>query len=207
MIRKTINYLLAAALIAGVFGGCKKGENDPFMSLLSRTARISGEWELTEAEWTKNGDGDIYSYDFSGSTLTITGSDRSDRVTYSESATINKDGTFESEESWVLPDGGGSQLYQREGLWYFLEGSKELDVKDKERIEFLVTKETLTYHDYDGSTYTYFNEFEGRSNSSVMILLLDRLTNKEMVSLYDYTYRDLDGYIYSESGTKTYKQK
>jgi hypothetical protein len=64
-----------------------------------------------------------------------------------------------------------------------------------------------TYHDYDGSTYTYFNEFEGRSNSSVMILLLDRLTNKEMVSLYDYTYRDFDGSIYSESGTKTYKQK
>jgi hypothetical protein len=204
--KRTIHYLMAIALIATIFGGCKKGENDPFMSLLSRTARITGEWELTDAEWTENEDGDIYNYNFSGSTLTMTGPDGSGTATYSESATINKDGTFESEESWAYPNGGGTQVILTEGLWYFLDGSKELEVKDEERVEFLVTKQTRTYN-MDGDTYTYFNEYDGKSNSSVMILLLDKLANKEMVTLLDYTYRDEDGYIYTEEGTKTYTQK
>lgn len=203
--RKSINYLMLTAIVATLFIGCKKGENDPAISLLSRVARICGVWELSEADWTENEGGDIYTYSLNGSTMTVTGPDGSYTVTYTETATINKDGTFEAEESWVYPDGGGTQTNLTEGFWYFLPGNDELEVKDSERVEFLVKKQTRTYT-YGGSTYTYFDEYEGGSNSEVMILLLDKLANKEMVTLFDLTYRDEDGYIYTQEGTKTYTQ-
>lgn len=42
---KTTFILLA--LFAGVFQGCKKGENDPFISLHTRDARLAGDWDLS----------------------------------------------------------------------------------------------------------------------------------------------------------------
>ena len=38
---------LALVIAATSFSGCKKGENDPFLSLKSRKSRAAGEWKLS----------------------------------------------------------------------------------------------------------------------------------------------------------------
>ena len=52
--------ILFAAIVM-VISSCKKGDNDPFLSLYSRTARLAGEWEIQSYEYnerTTNTDGD-----------------------------------------------------------------------------------------------------------------------------------------------------
>ena len=61
---------------------------------------------------------------------------------------------------------------------------KELDVKNKERVEFLVEGYTYDYADPDWDTYT--ESYAGKSNAFVYILVLDRLANKKIVALFDY---------------------
>lgn len=103
-------------LVAGAFliatPSCKKGENDPFMSLSSRKARLSGDWELSDYSATQtvdysNGDKQVVTSTYSsgtintansytpegGSTTTTNSVITINAATY----TINKDGTFTSE--------------------------------------------------------------------------------------------------------------
>jgi len=90
---------------------CKKGENDPALSLSSRKARISGAWDVTgyeSATTNTEADGDYQSSvsTMSGDVITTTWTDydASNATTTSSSSTktlnegsyvINKDGTFE----------------------------------------------------------------------------------------------------------------
>lgn len=57
---KTMKNILiaiaASALIMPVFNSCKKGENDPMISLKSRDSRMAGEWTLSKIEQTKTTD-------------------------------------------------------------------------------------------------------------------------------------------------------
>lgn len=48
--KKTIVILFSVLLTGIGFYGCKKGENDPFISFKSRDKRIMGEWDLTKME-------------------------------------------------------------------------------------------------------------------------------------------------------------
>ncbi|PIP55156.1 MAG: hypothetical protein COX07_01410 [Bacteroidetes bacterium CG23_combo_of_CG06-09_8_20_14_all_32_9] len=43
---KIIKLLLLLVIIIVIIPSCKKGDNDPFLSLRSRKARITGEWKL-----------------------------------------------------------------------------------------------------------------------------------------------------------------
>ena len=47
------NLLLILALVAA-FTSCKKGENDPFLSLKSRKGRLAGDWIVKSATYTLN---------------------------------------------------------------------------------------------------------------------------------------------------------
>ncbi|MFM9945079.1 MAG: hypothetical protein ACKVQB_07565 [Bacteroidia bacterium] len=40
--------IVLLVLLTGTFQGCKKGENDPFLSFHSRDARLAGDWEMTD---------------------------------------------------------------------------------------------------------------------------------------------------------------
>ena len=206
--RKAISLGLIVLFFASVFVGCKKGENDS-MSLLSRKARITGEWELIEADYTERDQNGTDTYDYNGSSMTHTYSGGSMIYTLSETAIINKDGTFEMEEKRVYGDDYYYNTYNMkvEGIWYFLDGSKELEVKDKERVEFVILKETLNGTYTGGGSFSSFDDYEGKSNSNVMILLLDRLANKELVTLFDYEWRDDDGHLFATEGTKTYEKQ
>ena len=102
--------LLAVGLLGLIaFQSCKKGENDPFLSLKSRNARIVGEWKLEKSTSER-----IQSYDYgeishSDSTISIyengemiTSGNYPDTSVYTYNMGIQKDGTLI--EKWLSED-------------------------------------------------------------------------------------------------------
>ncbi len=187
---------LSVLMIASIFSSCKKGEEDPTLSLLSRKARITGVWKLTSANYSEMGSNYTITYSFDGSILTTnydySGWDGSENSSYSVILTINKDNTYKIEET------EDNDKTITEGYWFFAPANKEEDIKNKERVIFQKTK----YTDEDGDIVTY----DGNTNSEVEIFDLSRLANDEIIVNIDYI--KTSGSVYKESGTKTYtKQK
>ncbi len=212
MNKKLLTLGLAIIMFTTVFVGCKKGDNDP-MSFATRKSRIAGEWKLSEASTVyatsyNNGDNYTMSSTFNGTSMTRTIDGNGDAYVYSEEITIKKDGTFTSVESeqGTYYDGNGegktgTRTITKEGVWYFVDGNKEQEVKNKERVEFTTTRATIINYNGDTSIDTY----SGKSNSQTQTLLLDRLAKKEMIVLFD-SKSSVSGNTTSESGTKTYTQ-
>lgn len=86
----------AVMAIVGVttVSSCKKGENDPFLSLRSRKARVTGEWKLTKGTVTE--------------TDNSRGTTNSEVTTYTE--TTSSSGGFTSQYS-ETPDVFHGSLY------------------------------------------------------------------------------------------------
>jgi len=209
--KKVLSLGMIALLIASSFIGCKKGDNDP-LSLLSRKARLTGIWDLTSADYEEkdidDSGTDITSYSYDGTNMTETTDGNGETYAYTEKITIEKDGTFttvtEKEKEYYdgLNQKIGTETETLTGVWYFLDGNKDLDVKNKERVEFLVEKYKRVKP--NGDTFEY--EISGASNAFVNIILLDRLANKEIVTMFDYIYT-LGGDSSSKSGTMTYTKE
>lgn len=173
MTKKNISFVLSMLIVLGVsttFTGCKKGENDPFLSLKSRKARISGEWTLVSGSETStyNSGGVAGS---SSTTYTETSYiSNGTSYPYSEKMTIEKDGTYEIE---VIDDG---DFYTITGNWFFAGAIKDLDLKNKEAIVF----STQNYSE-PGYSETYDGFYAGE------VYIIDQLKNKELVFKGEYT--------------------
>jgi len=198
--------LILSLVLAGTFlsfSSCKKGENDPFLSLSSRKARLTGEWKLTNALWTIQSGSDIVTYSYDGTQMTQTYNNDSYNYAYSETLSILKDETFTSVVS--EPDDWFETIMVTttiNGIWYFVDGNKNLDIKNAERVCFQATKETTSF-DSD----TEIHKYEGTSNNNVSLILLDELKNKEFIQKIDYEYTNDSGDLTVYSGTKTYTLK
>jgi hypothetical protein len=210
---KLILLILSISLLGGAFTACKKGENDPFMSLRSRKARLAGEWKVTSSEnvliTTENGNGitsvktSISTYNGTAGTTTSnskftssTGTSESSNITSSD-YTLNyifeKDGTYTFK--YFDSESGESDI--EEGFWSFMSKNKGADLKNKEAITLTQTK----ISDSDG----YAMNIKGKINYGD-ILIIDQLKNKEVIFKYDYT----GSYSYgttSDRGTVTMKAK
>lgn len=190
---KTLKIITVSILGLLALQSCKKGENDPALSLKTRDARITGEWELEYASEIYNyneqyadesyiesesiivEDGQlnyIYSYSYTYDNTTQSDSDEDGPYSYSETLTIEKDG---SSSSRVDEDG---TVYMNDRNWWWHDSSKK-----KTQISF------------GGSMYT-----------------VDRLTNKELVLKADefeqaaYS-QDNEEYLESYSIEKRFKKK
>jgi hypothetical protein len=119
--------VLAAAF---VLPSCKKGENDPFLSLHSRKARVVGEWKLTSGLIILNGDTTTYPL-----------------ANYSETMEFKGDHTYKI--TVVL----GSNTSVESGSWTFSSKVKDIDLKKKEAIILYTTSSTsgLSTSTYSGS--------------------------------------------------------
>lgn len=173
MTKKNISFVLSMLIVLGVsttFTGCKKGENDPFLSLKSRKARISGEWTLVSGSETSTyNSGGVASS--SSTTYTETSYiANGTSYPYSEKMTIDKDGTYEIE---VISDG---DFYTITGNWFFAGAIKDLDLKNKEAIVF----STQNYSE-PGYSETYNGFYAGE------VYIIDQLKNKELVFKGEYT--------------------
>jgi hypothetical protein len=180
-------------LVVSFFQSCKKGENDPSISLKSRKARLVGEWVLASGqENIVYGDGSTKTFTYDGATRIETSS-TPDAIAYSEDITINKDWTFKSIEHY------DTDVITREGYWAFGRKSKELDLKNKETVNFTVKSSVNT----SGESYVFTgNEII----NNIITWQLDQLKSKEIIVLIEGTRTSASGTT-TYNGSKIYKKK
>ena len=160
---KKLISLLTIATFIGLFSGCKKGPDDPFISFRSRDARIMTKWKLTKIEGTQ------VSPSISGGSMTIA----YDGTNYSETPKTGTAktavGTYEMTikgngvSTYALtytPGGGASTVESGIGSWYWLNSGKN--------------KTTLYV---DGNNYLFPSG----------IYTVDRLATKELILKYSYS--------------------
>jgi hypothetical protein len=185
-----ITFAVMAIIGVTTVSSCKKGENDPFLSLRSRKARVTGEWKLTKGTVTEtDNSGGTTNTDVTTYTET-TSSSGGFTTQYSETLTIEKDNTFEV----VIVENGVSNTIR--GNWYFSGKVKDQDLKKKEAIVFSETQ----YISPTGTT-----QYAGLYADQ--ILLMDQLKNKELIFKGDITYSDSDGYAASYSYDRTFEKQ
>lgn len=183
--RKVKFGTLAIVILLGIsLQSCKKGENDPFLSLKTRDSRITGSWELismernSQSSETYNGTTTSYSNSATlkdGVITYIYGTDVNTYL-YSEKLSILKGGEYTNEVTLTLLDQTESDTDSESGRWYWMDNKKK-----------------KTGISIDGSEW-----------------VVDRLTDKELVLKNQYENSDssTNGYSYSSSTsiTKTYKK-
>ncbi len=199
--KKLILGVLAIGLVASSsLTSCKKGENDPFLSLRSRKARVAGEWTIKTGSqtdsFTSGGNTTSSVSTVSETTLTVVDNSSGTSVTYvynigEFSMTFEKDGTFKSTTTLTLASIDGTAVSgqtasteSKTGHWTFLGKDKDGDYKNKERIVMTSTSVTNTQGS-STSTTTY------TGNQETEVWVIDQLKNKEMIVTADYS--DSDG--------------
>ena len=160
-------YIIVLIILLS-FNSCKKGENDPFLSLLSRDARITGTWELEEFETVES----IYSTDdyYQQNRTTVTtfdGTIASNTTTYENSSNIN---SYSFAQEIVIDKNGNffsantedGYFIETSGKWWWKDSNK-----DKQGIEF-----SLFFFDYDIENANF---------------VIDKLSSDEMILTIYYT--------------------
>lgn len=206
--KKIIALSFTTVLIISSFVSCKKGENDPFLSLRSRKARLEGIWEIgsqkTSITSINGGTTEVIESVYDGTneittTTTTTGTNVTttvDTVQYSYSIDIKKDGKYT--ELRKTPD--GNSLIETEGNWIFIGKSKVNDLKNKEAI-LLTTTKTIVLNNGFTNVIAY-EDLNGKT------LVIDQLKNKEMITISEINSNNEDGLSSDKSLVKTtYIQK
>lgn len=188
---KQLKTSVAIAIVALFIFGCKKGENDPFLSLKSRKARLCQEWVLEsgEAKYQSKATGQI-----SGSNLDLTeikdgvltmtvyhNDSLTDVITgkFEQTIVFNKDYTYERHEISHYENGQLQYDEITRGSWAFLGKSKDEDYKNKERITLIENYYTYEYYDEDGN-FLSGNTYTGMEIDYAEFMSLDRLSGKEL---------------------------
>ncbi|HNW89847.1 MAG TPA: hypothetical protein PKN48_09295 [Bacteroidales bacterium] len=198
MMKKISLIILAAIVALPAFQSCKKGENDPALSLRSRKARLCGEWVLKEGMETivkSNGDTEVNTYNGTTCTKESTGNPAVTR-NYSIQVTFNKDNSFKKTRF------DGNDQYIDEGIWYFGSRSKELELKNKESVCFVTN---LYTYSIDGNPTQQIDMQGTNAISYPAVWLIDRLSSKELIILTDGVYSTGSGSM-TTTGTMTYEK-
>jgi hypothetical protein len=161
---------------------CKKGEDDPLVSLRSRKERLVGDWRLQSGTATYTQDTYRESYIFDGSNVTLYVAAPSYAAGYKGkyflNLNISKDGKF------IFKELLSNVVLEASGTWNFNVGvGKE---KKKEDILFYIDKVI--------AGYTNGNNLFNRTNTS-FVYKIKELRNKKMVITST-------GKIYSDSRGK-----
>lgn len=191
-----------------LISSCKKGENDPFLSVKSRKSRVVGEWTVTAGEGK-----DVNDTGSSSTTTTWTYDGAVETsITGSSSTTTNvtrtysfvKDGSFtmvETETGTIL-----STPYTDEttsvGTWNFT--GRVGEEKNKEAILLTITS-TSNKYTLGSSTSTSTSSCTGSDCFSIL-MHIDQLKNKEMIFIYNGTSTNSSGDVDTSEGTWTLTQ-
>ncbi len=125
----SINTILILAVSAIMLSGCKKGENDPFLTFHSRDARLTQNWQLVSFIGTKvetiDGVETNIEYTFDGTTLYTTINGVTASATYSFTMEAKADGeVFSSETSVPLDAIGANSQSTKTSFWYWGDDDK-----------------------------------------------------------------------------------
>lgn len=199
---------------------CKKGDEDPAISLKSRTARLARKWNAKEFTETlldkKSGSQDVTQFKDGKLTGKPTNSRRCGQ-SYSESITFNKDGTYEFKASregckhqwdqsgnlnWV-PD-GQITIIEEKGRWAWVGKNKPKNADEK---YWISNKEAILLYQTEcvtgcGDPYKWIGDI-----TNGIIWKLKKLSSDELkVSIYtslDDMSASNDDWEYTLEGTYT----
>ena len=201
--KNTVILLLSALFIAGSFSGCKKGENDPFLSLRSRKSRLEGNWVIVKEEVSEtniNGSTteimqSVYDGKMKVTTTTTTAGALSttviDTVKYTVNFDIKKDGNYKM----IAANENKIDIVTTEGTWLFLGKSKLNGLKNKEAILLTTTKQVVSSNPVANSV--------NYENLNGLTIVIDALKNKEMMTIVEENSSNEDGLTSSKKLTKT----
>jgi hypothetical protein len=177
--KKTIISILVTLTLFS----CKKGEDDPAISLRSRKERLAGEWSLASGKLTESYDDHANAIKFGRSFTFKSGRYEASQTivnytqfkgAFSLKLIIDKNGTFTSKEQF------DSRELHAEGVWDFLQ--KSGDLKNKEEVNFIVGKlskgSSYDYHVFNwGLTTMRYRIKELRNKTLVLTVQNDVVTN------------------------------
>ena len=201
--KNTVILLLSALVIAGSFSGCKKGENDPFLSLRSRKSRLEGNWVIVKEEVSEtniNGSTteimqSVYDGKMKVTTTTTTAGALSttviDTVKYTVNFDIKKDGNYKM----IAANENKIDIVTTEGTWLFLGKSKLNGLKNKEAILLTTTKQVVSSNPVANSV--------NYENLNGLTIVIDALRNKEMITIVEENSSNEDGLTSSKKLAKT----
>jgi len=202
MSSKTIFYLTILLVFASA---CKKGEEDPFLSLSTRKARLCGEWTMNaysfESRDVKHGSTNWSTTSFVDNklnSLSIFDNDsiRNSKTIISYTITIDKDGTWKrlSEANCVRvvnfesAPGIGTYTYHEliteSGTWAFVNATKN-EYKNKERISLSTTENR--YENLGGTSIYEWKDpsVEPMNFNSDGYITIETFANGEKTVIYD----------------------
>gem|GEM_PF-1756388 len=167
---------LAFLLFVIVFSGCRKGEDDPFISLRSRTNRLCGKWRLIESTqmvcFGENTSAfDSYQIQLNGGQCVVTYRGfEVDKFSYIQYLSFDKNGNYRIET-----ESSGDNSVE-EGKWSWCGKDKNREFKSKECLY-------LTCEKYNFNQGEEVNEYSGISNSPANMLMLKKLS-KDTITYY-----------------------
>src|ERR1044071_9328773 len=126
--KNSIKVALAALVLSAfAFDGCKKGTDDPFMSIHTRKGRMAGDWTVKSGSGSF-GSSSTTTWTFDGTTYSET--DQSGTLSETRSITMNfeKDGTFKTVDT--QSGTGWSDVLTETGTWNFTSGVGDDKNKD-----------------------------------------------------------------------------
>ena len=188
-------FVLGLLVVAAVLPSCKKGDDDPFLSLRSRKGRVAGDWTVDARVKTETQSNSSSSTSttttttISGSNWTQTHSNSSDVHTGAVTFTFkfDKDGKWSSVYELTETDNTGGvtttsvEHTESSGIWNFL--GKIGDAKNKENMSVSTTSETtkttFTSTFFPSSTNVTTKTYS--ENENVEIWKITELKNKEMM--------------------------
>jgi len=182
---------------------CKKGDNDPFLSLRSRKNRVCGKWKLSKGKlMTSVTDNNVQTsssrtavYEEFQVTYTQMPGNTTWKNNRSEILTFDEDGSF-TQTIIETPVGSLSTQTQVEGRWAFYGRNDKEELKNQEALSISVTSNTQT----TGSTSTYYTD---EAPITASIWRLEELRKDKMVVKYKNTVKD-SGVFYVTEGDFTY---
>lgn len=194
--KKSFKILLFALVaIPFIISGCKKGENDPALSLKSRTSRLAGDWKLTAGTFvttTKSGSTvTTNTTTFTESTKVESNSSSSSTNTFNHELTMTfeKKGSFTQKIVETQITAGGTAIpsafqttdtEETKGTWAFIGKNKDMEQKKKEGIVYTLNSSTVTSVSSGGTTVSN-NTANGWFMMAGGVYMIDRLKNKELV--------------------------
>ncbi len=184
---KTSIKIAVAALVIASFGfeGCKKGPNDPFMSIHTRKARVVGDWKISAGSGSdQTGSQTPTTWTYDGTTYSSTSGSTTTTSNLTITMSFVKDGTYKSVTTTTAT--GFSDAVTETGTWNFT--GKVGDDKNKDHIvmKTLVSTDVTTI----GSTSSTSTDTYTGDDAPVSIMMLDELKNKEIIMTWTGTTKN-----------------
>jgi len=187
--KKYLSILLAFSLmfLTLLVSGCKKGENDPALSMLPRKARLVGEWKLFSGKITDTPPNDPKTIrTYTDTQLSFEHNGFKETRALDWWLTIERDGSFTQLIQETRP-GALTSTETTRGNWAFMYKNKKQDYKNKECVYF---------------TQTYYSTNQGGALSSMAwgnpvtgdIWFIDQLKNKELIIKQTTEVEKADGF-------------